>query len=98
MWPEVWKSTLPIGYSMRALPATSRVTSREEPSFDQSASWTPSATSRGEPPVSAARASLPAQIPGWLERQSTAIAISPEGEIDNRLALGSSSGNESGLD
>src|SRR5262249_10848484 len=52
----------------------------------------------GAPPVSAARASVPAQTPGWFERQSVAIAISPEGEIDSRFALGSSSGSESGLD
>ena len=44
------------------------------------------------------RARVPAQTPGWFERQSMAIAISPEGDIESRFALGSSSGSESGLD
>ena len=83
---------------MRALPPTSRTTSRFAPSAAQSASWMPSATSRGAPPVSAARASVPAQTPGWFERQSSAIAISPDGEMPSRFALGSSSGSESGLE
>ena len=83
---------------MRDFPPASRTIMSVEPSGAQSASCTPSATSRGEPPVSAARASVPAQTPGWFERQPIAIAISPEGEIESRFALGSSSGSESGLD
>ena len=83
---------------MRDLPPTSRTTSIVAPSEAQSTSWIPSATSRGDPPVSAARASVPAHNPGWFERQSTAIAISPEGEIPRRFALGSARGSESGLD
>ena len=68
-----------------------------EPVEDQSASWIPSATLRGAPPVKAARERVPRQTPGWFETQSTAIAISPEGEMERRLALGRSSGSESGL-
>ena len=83
---------------MRDFPPTSRTTSIVVPSGAQSTSWIPSATSRGDPPVSAARASVPAQTPGWFDRQSTAMAISPEGEIPSRFALGSASGSESGLD
>jgi hypothetical protein len=86
-----------MGNSILALPSTSRTTRRFWPSGAQSASWIPSATSRGDPPVSAARASVPRQTPGWFDRQSTAIAISPEGEIPRRFALGSSRGSESGL-
>ena len=82
---------------MRDFPATSRTTRKLWPSGAQSASWMPSATSRGAPPVSAARARVPRHTPGWLDRQETAIAISPDAEIPSRFALGSSSGSESGL-
>ena len=57
--PGASYSTFPIGYSMRLRFPTSRATARLFPSGDQSASSTFSRTSRGAPPASGTRASVP---------------------------------------
>ena len=57
--PAASSSTVPIGYSSRLAIPDRRVTARLLPSGDQSASWTFSRISRGAPPASGTRASVP---------------------------------------
>ena len=72
-------SVRPIGNSSRLRPSTLRTTARLAPSAAQSAACTASRTSRGPPPASVERASVPMVTNGPAGRAASEIAISPAG-------------------
>ena len=64
----------------------SRTTARAVPSGDQSASWTPSITSRGAAPSSGMRASVPALSQPMVKRRRSDSASSPRDEMPSTSA------------
>ncbi len=74
--PPVSYNGFPMGNSRRFRPPKSRTTARVFPSADQSAHCTCSNTSRGAPPTSGARASVPmlTHVPKALLFSKTAIS------------------------
>ena len=73
--------TRPIGYSSRYRSPTTWMTASSFPSGDQSASSTPSRTSRGVPPAMGARASVPSNTLKLLDRGRRSSASSSREEI-----------------
>ena len=67
------------------------------PSGEKSAAWTPSSISRGTPPASVERASIPVVVNGPLTRAPSETAMSPEGATASTLAGGSAIGIDSGI-
>src|SRR2546426_7922343 len=65
-----------MGYSRRFCPPRSRTTAKFVPSGDQSAHCTPSRISRGAPPPSGTRASVPVLTKGSILRLPSSTAIS----------------------
>jgi hypothetical protein len=83
--PGVSYRLLPMGNSSTCPPGTARTMASWAPSGDQSANVTFSATSRGEPPDTGARAKVPAR--GANQRNGRGLrstAISPVREIAAR--------------
>ena len=73
-----------MGNSSLPRPPTSRATARFSPSGAQSACCASSAIGRVAPPVIGALARAPLQTLWCVLRQSSAIAISPDFEIDRK--------------
>src|SRR5271170_8396876 len=90
--------TLPAGNSRGELvPVAVRITARDWPSGVQSAQVTLSKTSRGAPPASGTRASVPACVNGEKFTGCKATAISPLEEMERIWAGGRPSERESEL-
>ena len=81
---------------MRLRPSTTRRTARLAPSGAQSAAWTDSSTSRGAPPDSDARASVPEVVKGPTARAPREMAISPAGDTASTEDGGNASAADSG--
>ena len=94
--PAVSYSTLPTGNSSRRRPPLSRATARLPPSGAQSAVSMSSRISRGAPPPSGTRASVPRLAHPNTKRRPSEIAISPFCAIDSTSAAGRPSDRDSG--